>query len=213
MAPEITAGNSTTWASAKEVLLSSRFTSAHWPTFKLSGLLTPPGPTTRNSRGTSEASEVAVTRKTNRFSSFDGAGSARVMPPALDSTVTVGLAGAGPAGTFVAESPGSPLNRISVIGPRFSPLNTSSRVVPRWIHSGEMEASLGAGWAHRSATSSSKAVTNKECLMKIRDVPTSGVPLSGLSAFRFPLFSPRFSPEQAGHRLCLHQLAGLIQVI
>ena len=95
------------------------------------------------------ASAVAVTLRTSFLSSRGGgAGCARVIPPPVDSTTTLGFAGGGAAGGWlVPMRPASPLKRICVTPPRFSPVSVMSMVVPRWIHSGEMDASFGAGWA------------------------------------------------------------------
>ena len=73
--------------------------------------------------------------------------------------VTTGLGAAG-GGTLVAVKPSSPVKMNRVTLPRFSPAKTTSAVVPRWIHSGEMELSLGMGWAGADAATS-KAATSR----------------------------------------------------
>src|SRR2546423_6742380 len=102
------AGKEIIWACSTVLFGSFSATSGRWPTLSKSGLDTPVGVTTRTSRMLNEASALAVTLATSRFSSLGGGASTLEIPPASDSIETIDLAGAG-GGTLVAVSPASPL--------------------------------------------------------------------------------------------------------
>src|SRR5438876_8973488 len=146
MAPEMEAGKVIGWACSMELFDPVSAISGRWPTLMGSGSETPLAATTRNSRAPSFASAAALSLTTRRLLSLAGAASERVIVPAADSIEMAGCGAAG-GGTFVALSPASPLKIKPETEPRLSPTMVSSLVVPRWIHSGEMEVILGTGWA------------------------------------------------------------------
>ena len=113
-----------------EPLGSCSRTSGHCPNLIWMGFETPVGVITRISRGVREASAAAVSLTTNRLSSLGRVGSAREMPPRVDSMPMLGPADAG-GGAIVADKPGSPIKKKLVTAPRFSPEKTTSSDVPR----------------------------------------------------------------------------------
>src|SRR5437773_1966423 len=142
----MTAGKVMACACSIELLGPFSAISGRWPILIFTGLETPLEDTTRNSRALSLASDVAVSFTTNRLSSLAAAGSARLMAPEVDSIEMAGLGAAG-GGALVALRPDSPLKMKPVTAARFVPLMVRSIVVPRWIHSGEIESIFGTGCA------------------------------------------------------------------
>src|SRR3954470_6168837 len=118
----------------------------------------PPGATTRNSLEPRRASAAAVSFTTRRLLSRGAVASVRVIVPALDSIEIAGMGAAG-GGTLLAARPAWPLKIKPETEPRFSPAMVRSTVVPRWIHSGEMEVILGTGWAERRKAPIRKRIT------------------------------------------------------
>src|SRR5437763_13155401 len=108
MVPETDAGKLIGCACSMELFDPVSAISGRWPTLIVSGSETPPGATTRNSRGPSFASAAALNFTTSRLLSLLGAASERVIVPAVDSMEMAGCAAAG-GGTLVALRPASPL--------------------------------------------------------------------------------------------------------